>query len=120
MRLNPPSRDELDPIEIASKDEISALQLDWLKWSLTHAYQNVPFFRKRFNAVGVHPDELKFLENLAKIPFFKEQDLRDNYPFSTTTRAMVVGYNADIDICGPGSVALSPDTEKRPLPPRRI
>lgn len=115
MRLNPPSRDELDPIEIASRDEISALQLDRLKWSLTHAYQNVPLFRKRFNAAGVHPDDLTSLEDLANFPFCKKQDLRDNYPFGmfavpktdvvrlhassgTTGRATVVGYTqGDVD-----------------------
>ncbi|MEX1036345.1 MAG: phenylacetate--CoA ligase PaaK [Sneathiella sp.] len=115
MRLNPPSKDELDPIEIASRDEISALQLDRLKWSLAHAYRNVPFFRERFDAAGVHPDDLKSLDDIAKFPFCRKQDLRDNYPFGmfavpktdivrlhassgTTGRATVVGYTQrDID-----------------------
>ncbi|WP_339634857.1 phenylacetate--CoA ligase PaaK [uncultured Sneathiella sp.] len=115
MRLTPPSREELDPIEIASRDEILALQLDRLKWSLSHAYRNVPLFRERFDAAGVQPDDLKSLEDLAKFPFCKKQDLRDNYPFGmfavpkadivrlhassgTTGRATVVGYTqGDID-----------------------
>ncbi|WP_340149717.1 phenylacetate--CoA ligase PaaK [uncultured Sneathiella sp.] len=115
MRLTPPSKDELDPIEIASRDEISALQLDRLKWSLAYAYRNVPLFRERFDAAGVHPDDLKTREDIAKFPFCKKQDLRDNYPFGmfavqkadivrlhassgTTGRATVVGYTAgDID-----------------------
>lgn len=115
MRLTPPSKDELDPIEIASRDEISALQLDRLKWSLAHAYRNVPLFRERFDAAGVQPNDLKSLEDLSKFPFCKKQDLRDNYPFGmfavpksdivrihassgTTGRATVVGYTqGDID-----------------------
>ncbi|MEX0582503.1 MAG: phenylacetate--CoA ligase PaaK [Sneathiella sp.] len=115
MRLNPPSKDELDLIEIASRDEISALQLDRIKWSLAHAYRNVPLFRERFDAAGVHPDDLKSLDDIAKFPFCRKQDLRDNYPFGmfavpktdivrlhassgTTGRATVVGYTQrDID-----------------------
>ncbi|QDC10376.1 phenylacetate--CoA ligase [Oceanicola sp. D3] len=112
--LTPP-RDTLDPIEIASRDEIAALQLSRLKWSLTHAYENVPFYRAKFDAAGVHPDDLKSLKDLAKFPFTVKSDLRDNYPFGlfavprerisrvhassgTTGKPTVVGYTAkDID-----------------------
>lgn len=115
MRLTPPSKDELDPIEIASRDEISALQVERLKWSLAHAYDNVPLFKERFDAAGVQPGDFTSLEDLAKFPFCKKQDLRDNYPFGmfavpqsevvrlhassgTTGRATVVGYTRnDID-----------------------
>ncbi len=115
MRLTPPSKEELDPIEIASRDEISALQVDRLKWSLNHAYENVPLFKERFDAAGVQPGDFHSLEDLAKFPFCKKQDLRDNYPFGmfavpqsevvrlhassgTTGRATVVGYTKnDID-----------------------
>ena len=76
-----PRREDLDPIEIASRDEISALQLKRMKWSLKHAYENVPFYRKQFDDAGVHPDDLKSLSDLAKFPFTVKQDLRDNYPF---------------------------------------
>ena len=48
-----PRREDLDPIEIASRDEIAALQLERMKWSLAHAYENVPFYRKKFDAAGV-------------------------------------------------------------------
>ncbi|MCG8491675.1 MAG: phenylacetate--CoA ligase, partial [Sneathiellales bacterium] len=114
-RLTPPRKTDLDPIEIASRDEISALQLDRLKWSVSHAYENVDLFKQRFDAAGVHPDDIKSLEDLAKMPFCKKQDLRDNYPFGmfavprsevvrlhassgTTGRATVVGYTQkDID-----------------------
>ena len=106
-----PARESLDPIEIASRDEIAALQLDRLKWSLRHAYENVPFYRASFDAAGVHPDDLTSLADLAKFPFTKKSDLRDNYPFGlfavpreqivrvhassgTTGKPTVVGYTA--------------------------
>ncbi|WP_018697664.1 phenylacetate--CoA ligase PaaK [Amorphus coralli] len=110
-----PDRDTLDPIEIASRDEIAALQLERLKWSLAHAYENVPHYRASFDAAGVHPDDLTSLEDLAKFPFTTKQDLRDNYPFGlfavprekvvrihgssgTTGKPTVVGYTQrDID-----------------------
>ena len=64
-----PARDSLDPIEIASIDEIRALQLERLKWSVAHAYENVPHYKASFDAAGVHPDDLKDLSDLAKFPF---------------------------------------------------
>ena len=110
-----PDRKTLDPIEIASRDEIEAVQLKRLKWSLRHAYDNVPFYRKSFDAAGVHPDDLKTLSDLSKFPFTEKSDLRANYPFGmfavprdkvvrvhassgTTGKPTVVGYTAkDID-----------------------
>jgi len=107
--------DELEPIERASRDELQALQLARLKWSVRHAYDNVPHYRKAFVAAGVHPDDLRSLSDLAKFPFLTKQDLRDNYPFGmfavprqelarvhassgTTGKPTVVGYTArDID-----------------------
>ncbi|MEL7285466.1 MAG: phenylacetate--CoA ligase, partial [Pseudomonadota bacterium] len=76
-----PSRDSLDPIEIASIDEIRSLQMERMKWSLRHAYDNVPMYKKRFDEMGVHPDDLQSLADLAKFPFTYKDDLRDNYPF---------------------------------------
>ncbi|WP_175860848.1 phenylacetate--CoA ligase PaaK [Burkholderia cepacia] len=105
----------LEPIETASRDELQALQLERLKWSLRHAYDNVPHYRRTFDAAGVHPDDLKSLADLAKFPFSTKSDLRDNYPFGlfavpreqvvrvhassgTTGKPTVVGYTArDID-----------------------
>lgn len=104
-----PRKEELDPIEIASIDEIRALQLERLKWSVRHAYDNVPMYRQRFDAAGVHPDDLQQLSDLAKFPFTYKSDLRDNYPFGlfavprdqiirvhassgTTGKPTVVGY----------------------------
>ncbi|KML39349.1 hypothetical protein VL15_38420, partial [Burkholderia cepacia] len=71
----------LEPIETASRDELQALQLERMKWSLRHAYDNVPHYRRTFDAAGVHPDDLKTLADLAKFPFSTKNDLRDNYPF---------------------------------------
>ncbi len=104
-----PDQSSLDPIEIASRDEISALQTERLKWSLRHAYDNVPFYRQSFDDAGVHPNDLKSLADLAKFPFTVKTDLRDNYPFGmfavpreqvarihassgTTGQPTVVGY----------------------------
>ena len=57
----------LDPIEVASLDEIISLQLDRMKWSLRHAYNNVPFYKKKFDSVDAHPDHLKYLEDIIVI-----------------------------------------------------
>ncbi|WP_170367795.1 phenylacetate--CoA ligase PaaK [Ruegeria arenilitoris] len=110
-----PNKADLDPIEIASIDEIRSLQLDRLKWSLRHAYENVPMYKQRFDEAGVHPDDLKTLTDLAKFPFTYKNDLRDHYPFGlfavpreqiirlhassgTTGKPTVVGYTRnDID-----------------------
>ncbi len=106
-----PARSDLNPIEIASRDEIASVQLDRMKWSLAHAYNNVPHYRKAFDEAGVHPDDLKTLSDLSKFPFTVKQDLRDNYPFGmfavpreqvqrihassgTTGQPTVVGYTA--------------------------
>ena len=105
----------LEAIETASRDEISALQLQRLRWTLRHAYDNVPHYRRAFDARGVHPDDLHSLEDLARFPFTTKSDLRDNYPFGmfavprqqvvrvhassgTTGKPTVVGYTQrDID-----------------------
>ena len=76
-----PDRSTLDPIEIASRDEIEALQLDRMRWSLNHAYVNVAHYKSAFDAAGVHPGDLKSLSDLAKFPFTTKQHLRDTYPF---------------------------------------
>ena len=69
-----------NPIEKASRDEIAALQLERMQKTLHHAYNNVTFWKEKFDAAGVHPDDLKSLEDLAKFPFMKKNDFRDNYP----------------------------------------
>ena len=105
----------LDAIETASRDELSALQLKRLKWSVNHAYQNVSHYRKVFDQAGAHPDDLKSLADLANFPTLAKSDLRDHYPFGlfavpreqvvrihassgTTGKPTVVGYTRnDID-----------------------
>jgi len=114
MQNNQPG--ELEPIEKASIDELRALQLKRLKWSLKHAYDNVAFYKQSFDERGVHPDDLNSLDDLAKFPFTLKNNLRDNYPFGlfavpreqvvrihassgTTGKPTVVGYTQnDIDM----------------------
>lgn len=71
----------LDPLELASRDEITAVQTARLVETVHHAYQNSPFYKKRFDDAGLHPDDIKTLADLSKIPFTTKADLRDNYPF---------------------------------------
>jgi phenylacetate-CoA ligase len=105
----------LEPIEKASIDELRALQLQRLRWSVQHAYDNVAHYRESFRAASVHPQDLRSLEDLAKFPFTVKDDLRVNYPFGmfavpreqvvrvhassgTTGKPTVVGYTQqDID-----------------------
>jgi phenylacetate-CoA ligase len=115
MTARTPGPGELEPIERASRDELQALQLARLQWSVKHAYGNVPHYRRSFEAAGVHPSDLKTLGDLARFPFAVKQDFRNNYPFGlfavprdqvlrihtsggTTGKPTVVGYSRkDID-----------------------
>src|SRR3546814_17157405 len=85
-----------DAIEHASRDELQSLQLERLKWSLKHAYDNVPHYRASFDKAGVHPDDLTQLSDISRFPFTTKQDLRDNYPFKmfAIPRAQVSSINA--------------------------
>jgi len=106
------AKDQIEPIEKAGVDELRALQLKRLRWSLQHAYEKVPHYRKAFDAAGIRPGELKNLADLAKIPFTDKADLRANYPFGmfavpmddivrihassgTTGKPTVVGYTRE-------------------------
>jgi phenylacetate-CoA ligase len=112
MQDRTPDQATLDPVERVSVDELRALQLDRLRWSLRHAYDNVAHYRAAFDAAGVHPDDCRELADLARFPFTTKADLRDNYPFGmfavpreqvsrvhassgTTGRPTVVGYTAE-------------------------
>ena len=115
MPVKAPRPGDLEPIEKAGRDELQALQLKRLQWSLQHAYDNVPHYRRAFDAKGVHPQDCKALADLAKFPFTTKHDLRANYPFGmfavpreqinrihassgTTGKPTVVGYTrADIE-----------------------
>ena len=96
----------LEPIETASRDEIAALQTERLKWSLHHAYSNVPAYRDKLNAAGVHPDDFRRLEDLARFPFTTKQDLRENYPFGmfAVARERIVRIHASSGTTGKPSV----------------
>lgn len=111
----PMMRGSLEEIETASIDELRSVQLRRLRWSLAHTYNNVPHFKQKCDEKGVHPFELKSLEDLKHFPFTTKQDLRDNYPYGmfaipmdevvrihassgTTGKPTVVGYSQnDID-----------------------
>ncbi len=115
MPVKQPQPGDLEPIERASRDEIAALQLERLRWTLQHAYDHVPHTRAQFDAKGVHPSDLKTLADIAKFPFTTKADLRNHYPFGlfavprdkvarvhassgTTGKPTVVGYTLkDID-----------------------
>jgi phenylacetate-CoA ligase len=115
MTVKTPAPGDPEPIERASRDELQAVQLERLRWTLEHAYANVPHYKAAFDAAGVHPSDLKTLADIAKFPFTSKKDLRDNYPFGmfavprekvarihassgTTGKPTVVGYTAkDID-----------------------
>jgi phenylacetate-CoA ligase len=106
----------LDPVERMGRDELRVLQLERLRWTLRHAYDNVPHYRRAFDAAGVHPDDCRELADLARFPTTSKSDLRENYPFGmfavpqdrvrrvhassgTTGRPTVVGYTeGDIDV----------------------
>jgi len=72
---------ELDDAELMSVDELRELQLQRLRWTLGHAYANVPFYRKKLDDAGLHPDDCRELEDLARFPVTTKDDLRDNYPY---------------------------------------
>jgi phenylacetate-CoA ligase len=106
----------LEPVEKGSPEDLKKLQLERLRWSLKHAYDNVPHYRRKFDAAGVTPEDCRGLEDLARFPFTTKADLRETYPFGmfavpmdkivrihassgTTGKPTVVGYTAnDIDM----------------------
>lgn len=109
-------KETYEAIERTSVDELKALQLQRLKWSLRHAYKNVPHYKKSFEAAGAHPNDLRDLEDLSRFPFLMKQDFRDQYPFGllavpreqaarlhassgTTGKPTIVAYTrSDIDM----------------------
>jgi phenylacetate-CoA ligase len=110
-----PGEGDLEPIETASREAIANLQRERLAWTLRHAYENVPHYRRKFDEAGVKPSDFKDLPDLARFPFTTKADLRENYPFGmfavpreqvvrvhassgTTGKPTVVGYTQrDID-----------------------
>ena len=96
--------------------KMKELQVERLKWSLSHAYKNNAFYKKKFDEAGFNPDNFKSLDDMKHVPFLTKQDMRDNYPFGlfavpmnkivrvhassgTTGNATVVGYTKnDVDV----------------------
>src|SRR5512137_2890356 len=115
MPVKQPKPDDLEPVERASRDELASLQLARLQWTVRHAYDNVAHYRRKFDAAGVRPEDVRTLADLAKLPLTTKADLRENYPFGmfavprekvvrihassgTTGKPTVVGYTAkDVD-----------------------
>jgi phenylacetate-CoA ligase len=112
MPVKKPAPGDLEPIETASRDELQALQLRRLQWTLRHAYDHVAHYRRAFESVNMHPNDVKSLADLARLPFTTKQHLRENYPFGmfavpreqvvrihassgTTGKPTVVGYTRD-------------------------
>ncbi|MFI0366786.1 phenylacetate--CoA ligase PaaK [Actinomadura sp. 1N219] len=113
--MNRPTRADaegLEAIETASVDELRAVQLERLRWTVRHAYENVPHYRTALDASGTHPDDIRTLSDLPKLPFTTKDDLRANYPYGmfavpeervarvhassgTTGRPTIVGYTRD-------------------------
>ena len=109
------STDVFDPIESAPRAELEALQLERMRWSLSHAYDHVAHYREAFDSAGIKPGDLAQLSDLSRFPFTTKGDLRDNYPYGmfavpreeirrvhassgTTGKPTVVGYTArDLD-----------------------
>ncbi len=116
MPARRPAPGDLEPIETASRDELRSLQLKRLQWTLRHAYDHVPHYRSAFESVGFHPNDLRSLADLARLPFTTKKELREHYPFGlfavpreqvvrihassgTTGKPTVVGYTKnDIDV----------------------
>ncbi|MBD2814753.1 phenylacetate--CoA ligase [Xenorhabdus sp. Flor] len=114
-RFTPHTNAHFDPLEFASRDEIQTRQFEQIKWTLYHAYNNVPMYQRKFDDIGIHPSDFRQLDDIKKFPYTTKQDLRDNYPFDTfavpmekivrihassgtTGRPTVVGYTQqDID-----------------------
>ncbi len=112
MQDRTPRPEDLEPVERCSVDELRALQLERLRWSLRHAYENVPHYKEKFDRAGVHPDDCRELSDLKHFPFTDKEDLRQHYPFGmfavpreqivrvhassgTTGLPTVVGYTRD-------------------------
>jgi phenylacetate-CoA ligase len=112
MRDLTPARADLDAAERMSLDELRALQLQRLRWSVRHAYDHVPHYRTALDGAGVRPEDIQQLADIAALPFTTKADLRDNYPFGmfavprsqvarvhassgTTGRPTVVGYTRE-------------------------
>lgn len=106
------AEDRFDDGDRLTLDELRRLQLERLQWTVRHAYENVPLYRKKFDEAGVKPEDIQSLDDISKLPFTTKEDLRSTYPFGmfavpmsevsrvhassgTTGRPTVVGYTKD-------------------------
>jgi phenylacetate-CoA ligase len=106
MPARAPCPADLEPIENASRDELASLQLERLRRTLRHAYDNVAHYRNAFDGAGAHPDDLRALDDIVRFPFTVKSDLRDNYPFGmfAVPRAQVVRIHASSGTTGKPTV----------------
>ncbi|HSS70265.1 MAG TPA: phenylacetate--CoA ligase PaaK [Casimicrobiaceae bacterium] len=112
MPVRKPAPGDLEPIETASRDELQALQFKRLQWTLRHAYDHVPLYRRAFESVDMHPNDVTSLADLARLPFTTKQHLRENYPFGmfAVPREQVVRIHASSGTTGkPTVVAYTRD-----------
>jgi phenylacetate-CoA ligase len=110
VTIKTPRREELEPIETASRDELHALQLRRLKWSLRHVYDNVAPYRRRCAAMGVHSDDVRVLDDPSRFPFTTKNDLRDHYPFGlfAVPRQALAGLHASSGTSGTSGTSGKP------------
>jgi phenylacetate-CoA ligase len=106
MPARRPAPGDLEPIETASRDELQALQLKRLQWTLRHAYDHVPHYRAAFETAGLHPNDFRSLADLARLPFTTKKELRDHYPFGlfAVPREQVVRIHASSGTTGKPTV----------------
>ena len=105
-RLRPPAVDELDPAERMGRDELEAVQLERLQWTVSRAYAHVPLYRRKLDEVGVAPEDIRALDDVTKLPFTTKDDLRSTYPFGmfAVPRAEVVRVHASSGTTGAPTV----------------
>jgi phenylacetate-CoA ligase len=101
-----PKPGDLEPIETASRDELAALQLERLRWTVGHAWANSPHYRRKLDAAGVHPEDIRWLADLGRVPFTTKDDLREAYPFGmfAVPREQVVRIHASSGTTGKPTV----------------
>src|SRR5436190_20736395 len=108
----------LEPIEKAPREELARLQLERLQWSLRHAYENVPHYRRKFDAAGVRPADCRSLDDVRRFPFTTKSDLRETYPFGMFAVPMerIVRIHASSGTTGKPTAVRHPARDIDPWP----
>ena len=91
MPVKTPAPGDLEPIETASRDELQALQLQRLQWTLQHAYENVPHYRQAFDAQGVHPSDCQLAGRPGEVPVHHQGRPARELPVRHVRRAARAG-----------------------------